>query len=296
MPVPNDRPHQLIVNPASGDGRGLRALPEIQAALTDRGLTFVTHLTRDLPHASELAERAVAGGAVAVAVGGDGVVAAVASAVSANSGVMGIVPTGRGNDFARSLGIHDRATAFSAVTTGIERRVDLGAVGDRLFTCVASVGLDSRVVERAGRTRFVRGRMVYPYATLRELARWQCASFGLEVDGRSYDVRGYLVAVANAGVYGGGMRIAPEASMDDGLLDVVTIGRVSRARFLMAAPRIFRGSHVDHPAVRVHRGRSVRIVADGGLSVVADGEALGTSEVSIEVRPGALHVLVPAHP
>jgi YegS/Rv2252/BmrU family lipid kinase len=215
--------------------------------------------------------------------------------VAAAGGVLGVLPCGRGNDTARTLGIPlDPVRAAQALAAGVERRIDLGSVDGRTFVGIASAGFDSETNRVANASRHVRGRLVYPYATLRVLAGWRPAGFAVTVDGVERAFTGYLVSVANMPTYGGGMRIAPDADPTDGLLDVVTARHVSKARFLTIAPRIFAGNHVDAPSVRVERGRAVRLDADRPFMVYADGDPLCALPATITIQPGALRVLAPA--
>lgn len=280
----------LIVSPKAGDGKALRRLATILDALRAKGVEATAEVTKSLDHAAMLATDAAKAGRVAVAVGGDGLVGRVAAAASEAGGVMAIIPSGTGNDFARALHITDRAMAIEALASGNERTVDMGIAGTRRFTCIASFGFDSVVLETANASRFVRGRLVYPYATLRSLRTWKPACFTIDIDGEVHELRGYNVAVANAGFYGGGMLIAPGASLDDGLLDVVAITELSRLRFLANAPRVFRGTHVDVPGVRTWKARSVRLAVDRPFDVVADGESVAPAPLKIEILPAALRV------
>ncbi len=288
----------LVVNPAAGAGRARRLLPRVEAALHATGHDVLVRATRSLAHTDEVAAQAVADGRVVVALGGDGTVGRAAGAVAAAGGLLGVLPGGRGNDFARATGLgRDPVAACRVLAHGEERRVDLGAVrsaaGQADFLGIASVGFDSEVQERVLRSRLPLGRLVYVAGAVRTLAQWRHARFRGSVDGDELDVVGWAVAVANSGVYGGGMRLAPEASVEDGRLDVVTTGATSRRRFLRALPRVFAGTHVSDPSVRVRPARAVELSADRPFRVFADGDPVGALPCSVTVRPGALRVLLP---
>lgn len=286
-------PIRLVVNPASGNGKSGRRLPWIVELLHARGIEPRVEFTRSLEHACDLAAEATAAGEVAVAVGGDGVVNAVANAVAGVGGTLGVVPAGRGNDFARWLGVRNVEHAIDVLAAGHVRQLDAGFVAGRYFMAVASVGFDSKVVEAADSTRLVRGSLVYPYACVKALARWKPVRFEIESDGLAKEVKGYSVAIANAGSYGGGMKIAPNASMSDGELDVVVIETVSKARFLMQAPKVYKGAHISNPEVLIWRARSVRVAVDRPLDLYADGESFGPLPAIIEARREALSVVAP---
>ncbi len=283
---------QLVVNPAAGGGRGLRALPAVRAALAEHDVVVTP--TRSLAHADELVGQAVAAERVAVAVGGDGLVGRVAGVVSALAGVMGVLPGGRGNDFCRSVGIpRDPVAACAVLSSGTPRPVDLGDAGGTPYIGIASIGFDSEVQERVLTSRLPLGQLVYLYGSLATLARWEHARFSCTVDGAPLELTGWSVAVANTGMYGGGMRLAPGASVTDGLLDVVTTAATSRGRFLRSLPKVFAGTHVDEPSVTVVPARTVVLDADRPFRVFADGDPVATLPCTVTIRPAALQVLLP---
>ncbi len=286
----------LIVNPHAGGGRAGRLLPDVLATLRAGGLEHGVTLTRDIEHARELARDAAAAGALAVAFGGDGLVGAVAGALRGSGGVLGILPGGRGNDFARVLGIPLEPVAACAVLGGgTPAWLDLGQVGTRTFIGIASCGFDSEANRIANETRWVRGNLVYAYGALRALVGWRPARFEVALDdGMSRSFTGYTVAAANSRAYGGGMLLAPEASLGDGLLDVVIIGSVPKLRFLRLLPTVFRGAHVRRAEVQVLRARRVRISADRPFTMYADGDPIGELPVTVSVVPGGVRAMVPA--
>lgn len=284
----------LIVNPASGGGRAMRALPSVRAALGRHGLEHHFELTTDLAHARELARTAIATGELPVAYGGDGLVAAVADAVRDADAVIGVLPGGRGNDFARCLGLPlDPVAASAVLADGRQQAIDMGAAGDHSFLGIATCGFDSEANRIANGARLIRGRFVYTYGGLRALARWKPASFKLRIDGVEHALYGYTVAVANAGMQGGGMRLAPDASLRDGAFDVVMIAHLSRTRFLRLLPTVFSGSHVEQPEVTILRGSSVEVSADRPFTIYADGDPLAVLPAKLQVLPAAVRVIVP---
>ncbi len=289
---------QLVINPSAGGGRAASLLPAVEAALRAAGHDLVVTPTTSLEHADALTRQAVADDRVAVAMGGDGIVGRVAGAVAATGGVLGVLPGGRGNDFCRAAGLPQGAVEACAVlASGIEQAVDLGAVtsatGEVAFLGIASIGFDSDVQERVLSLPARLGRLVYLYGSLATVASWRHAVFTCAVDGEALVVRGWSVAVANSGVYGGGMRLAPDASLTDGQLDVVTTAATGRLTFLRALPKVFRGTHVHEPTVSVRRARTVGLDADRPFRVFADGDPVGTLPATVSVRPGAVRVVLP---
>ncbi|GAC1435419.1 MAG: diacylglycerol kinase family protein [Solirubrobacteraceae bacterium] len=285
----------LIVNPSAGGGRAGRVLPRVEVALHELGVDAETHETRGLDHAAELARRALDAQRVPVALGGDGLVGAVAGALSGIAGgVLGVLPGGRGNDLARVLGIPlDAVDACATIASGVERALDLGAVGERLFVGIASAGFDSDANRIANQTSARLGNFVYAYGALRALVSWKPATFTLELDGEQRSFTGYSFAAANSKAYGGGMYLAPDAQLDDGLLDIVISRQVSKARFLLSLPKVFKGEHVKEPSVEVLRARELRVSADRPFTIYADGDPIGELPAVIRAVPGAVRVLVP---
>jgi YegS/Rv2252/BmrU family lipid kinase len=283
------------VNPAAGGGRAGALLPQIERELAARGVSCRVAATEGLEHAGELAAEAVRDGEVAVSVGGDGIAGAVAAGIArAGGGVLGLIPAGRGNDLVRTLAIpRDVPGACAVVAEGVEREMDLGEAGVRMFAGIASAGFDSDANRIANEAPAWLGGLVYAYGALRALARWRPARFTVRLDGEELSFRGYSVAAANARAYGGGMYLAPAAEIDDGLLDVVLIEDSSRLRFLAGLPSVFRGTHVRRPSVRVLRAREVEFLADRTFVLYADGDPVAPLPVVVRAVPRALRVLVP---
>jgi YegS/Rv2252/BmrU family lipid kinase len=286
----------LIVNPSAGGGRAGRGLPQVQAALSQHGLDHHLEPTRSLEHARELAIAAAAAGELAVAFGGDGLVGAVAGAAASSGGTVGVLPGGRGNDFARMLGIPlDPPAACAVLRTGIVRELDLGQVGEQTFIGIASCGFDSDANRIANETRMVSGPLVYVYGALRALWAWKPATFTVCLDGgEPLSLTGYTVAAANSRGYGGGMLLAPDASLEDGLLEIVLVAQVSKLRFLSLMPTLFKGTHVRQAAVQVFRAREVEIGADRPFTLYADGDPIAELPVTVRALPDAVRVMVPS--
>jgi YegS/Rv2252/BmrU family lipid kinase len=286
----------LIVNPFAGGGRAARELSGVEAALRSLGLEHHVERTRSLDHARELALTAAQAGETAVAFGGDGLIGAVADALRHTDGVLGVLPGGRGNDFARMLGIPGSPQpACEILAHGEVRRLDLGVIGDRTFIGIASCGFDSEANRIANETTLVRGRLVYAYGLLRALAGWRPATFTVRVDGAdARTLTGYTVAAANSRYYGGGMMLAPDATLQDGMLDVVLILETPKLRFLRRAPAVFTGAHVRLENVELLRGRTIEISASRPFTMYADGDPIADLPVTVGVLPAAVQTLVPA--
>ena len=288
------RPVCLIVNPSAGGGRTARLLPAVEAALRGHGIAFRVERTHSIEHARALARSTLPAGEVAAAMGGDGLISAVAGELRHTDGALAVLPGGRGNDFARKLGLgSDPVAACDVVAEWRERAIDVADIDGRAYLGIASSGLDSDAGDIANATRLNLGRLVYVYATLRAVRAWRPARWEVVIDGAARSFTGYSVAVANSGVFGGGMYLAPDAKIDDGLLDVVMIGDLPKRTYLAALPKVFTGAHVREPGVEICQAREVAFHADRPFNVQADGDPIADLPATVRVQHGALRVLVP---
>jgi YegS/Rv2252/BmrU family lipid kinase len=295
----------LIVNPAAGGGRARSAAPEVERALRGHGLTVRRVDTRDLEHARTLALEAGRAGETVVALSGDGMLGAIADALRDVPGaVLGVLPGGRGNDLARVLGISDDpSAACKTIADGLTRSMDVGEVSGvepgapgQAFVGIASVGFDSDANRIANEAPSWLGGLVYAYGALRALISWRPARFELELDppGERHSFSAYSIGAANSKTYGGGMRAAPDAMLDDGLLEVVVLEDISKFRFLTKIlPKVFSGSHVHEPAVKTFRAREIVVDADRPFAMYADGDPIGELPVRVRAVRGAVTMLVP---
>jgi YegS/Rv2252/BmrU family lipid kinase len=289
-----DRDVHLIVNPSAGAGRAARLLPDVEAALRSHGLVFRVDRTTSIEHARELAQAAREAGAIAAAMGGDGIAGAVAGELKGTDGVMAVLPGGRGNDLARKLGIgHDPVAAIDFVAAGRERRIDVGEAGGRTYVGILSAGFDSEVNRIANGTRLPLGTQVYAYGALRALWSWKPADWEVDIDGTRHQFTGYAVAVSNSGVFGGGMWLVPDAALDDGMLDIAFTEDRPKLDYLKGLKQVFDGAHLDSPAFRILRGREVAFRADRPFTAYADGDPIVDLPATVRVVPGALRVIVP---
>jgi len=243
-----------------------------------------------------------------VVVGGDGTVNEAVNGLLAveepHRPELALLPGGTGDDFARTFRIPAALDAALRVATeGAPHAVDAGRAsfvswdgspGERYFANFAGAGISGAIALRGAATsRRLGARAAYFWATLAVFARWRSVEMRLTAgDERRWGPM-YEVLVANGAYAAGGMRVAPGAAADDGLLDVVIIGDVTKAEFLTTFPKIYRGSHVRHPKIAVLRASSVSIDAATPLPVVLDGELPGTTPAAFEVLPGALRLRVP---
>ncbi len=289
------RRYAVICNPASAGGRGLKTLPVAVAELDRLGVEHRVVQTRDIEHARAAAREARDAGEHVIAIGGDGLLRPVAAELRDSESALAIVPGGRGNDLARVLEIPtDTVAATRIAVEGREWLMDMATVDGEPYLGIASFGFDSDANRIANEAKLVRGNLVYVYAALRALAAWRPARFVLTVDGNRYELSGYSAGVCNSRAYGGGMYVAPDAELDDGLLDVVALGHVSKRYFLLRLlPKVFKGTHHDEAAVQAWRGSTVELEADRPFTIYADGDPIGEVPARVEVLPRCLRVIVP---
>ncbi len=304
-----DRPLCLIVNPTAGNGRARAMLPRVTAALEAAGAEHTVVESTSLAHAKELAATAAERGEVVVAVGGDGMAGGLAGIAAAAGAHYGLIPLGRGNDLASVLGIPaEPGAAARVLLAGQLRQVDLieaSVPGQPAVVVAGSVyaGIPAVAGEIANTTRLLAGSLVYPVAALRALARWKPATFTVTVaeSGQTHEYLGYAVVVANSPNFGAGMKVAPPALMDDGVLDLVLMRHAAKLTFVRALTKIKDGTHVDLPEISLERGCDMTVTVSHDLPAAADGEPLAFAcplpagtPLRIRALPAALTVIVPA--
>ncbi len=308
----------LVCNPVAGSGRGPALLALLKRRLEAAGVQYAAETTRRRGDAARLARSAVQMGCSAVvAIGGDGTFFEVvngvtdhapASLIPGRQGVssvaVGLLQAGRGSDFGRSAGIpSDAVAACERILAGRTQTIDLGHVtytttaGDRqsrYFANAAGLGFDAEVTLRANAApRVMGGTVPYLSSLLATLIAYRNKLAGIRLDGGE-EQRGRInsIVVANGQYFGGGMKIAPEAHLSDGALDIVVLGAMSKLDLVRNVPRVYDGSHVTHPKVRTMRGCEVSVTSPDRLLLQADGEVLGTAPALFSIVPGALRLLV----
>jgi YegS/Rv2252/BmrU family lipid kinase len=250
--------------------------------------------TKSIDDAREQAAEAAAAEETVVAIGGDGLVGTLAGALMNTKSPLGIVPGGRGNDFARVLGIPPAVPeATRLVVEGEERLVDVALVNGKPYVGIASVGIDSDANQLANETKVVKGNLVYFYAGMWALYRWRPATFQVKVDGRQHSVTGYGVAIANSKAYGGGIYLVPHAELDDGRLDVMLTHEHGKLHWLVGGLKAFKGRHVDDPNLQWLSGAEIEVSADRPFAVYADGDPIADLPVTVSVAKQALRVIAP---
>jgi YegS/Rv2252/BmrU family lipid kinase len=284
----------VIVNPVAGNGRAARVWKRVRLEVD--GLRRYECVTSEyVGHARELAHSAVqAGYERVVAVGGDGTVNEVASGVAHTQTAIAVIPAGTANDCCRNLGIpSDMVAAAHLALNGRVRRVDLGEIQTAQrtthFVNVAGFGFDAEVAWRTNAMpKLVGGTVPYVLGVLQALWRYDSPRMRLSLDERQLEKPMFLVAVGNGASYGGGMRIVPDAAVDDGLFDVCVVHEISRLEVLRLVPSMYSGGHRSHPAVQFMRCREVAAESESPVRCQADGELVGDLPARFTIHPGGL--------
>ncbi len=285
----------VIVNPVAGNGRAARTWHQIRRQVD--GLRDCECVVSErVGHARHLAQSAAAAGYERViAVGGDGTVGEVASGIAHTRTALAVIPAGTGNDCSRNLGIPtDVAAAANLAVCGPIRRVDLGEVqtsrGTTHFVGVAGFGFDAEVAWRVNRMpKVVGGTVPYVLGLLHTLWQFDAPHMRISLDDQALEQPVFLVAVGNGANYAGGMRIAPDAVMDDGLFDVCVVGDLSRLDVVRLVPKMYSGGHRGHPAVQFFRCREVRADSPRRVRCQTDGELVGDLPARFRIHPVGLH-------
>jgi len=295
---------RFLVNPAAGRGSGGSHIHRLRVLASRHGAGLA--MSRSAGDLTVLARRAAEEGVERLIVaGGDGTMQLAAQGIAGTPCALGVVPLGTGNDLAGTLGVPpELEPAVARAVAGEVRAIDLVRVGGMggaggtatLAVGYAGVGFDGEVTRFANQVKVLRGPLVYPYAVIHTLATFQPPAMRIEHDEGSFAGRAMFVVAANLPRFGGGMRIAPDARIDDGLLDLVVVREVPRRVLLGIFPKVYTGKHVGHPAVSIVRTRRASIALDRTMTMYGGGEPIrevAAGEVmEVSIAPGALRVIV----
>jgi diacylglycerol kinase (ATP) len=282
---------KLIYNPAAGRGRARRHIGEAERWFLDRGARVEIEESASPDDMSRIAaESSRAGFDRVVVCGGDGSLNLAIRNFDLDSGTLGLLPLGSGDDFAHVLGIPSKlAAGCDVVLNGTPRSVDVATANDRRYLGVAGLGFDSEVAEYAGHVKFLRGSLIYLYSIMRVLPRF--TPHRVRINGRAEEIM--FAAVGNSRQYGGGIRITPDAKIDDGALDLCVVYRTTRVQLLKTLPKAYTGAHVKSPFVATERGPEFVIEGDREMVVYADGERVTTTPVRFALADKKLRLMAP---
>ena len=287
---------RLIVNPTSGRGRGSTVAKQASQLLDKQGVTHEVIYSRSPGDPARLTRESIRDRTAAVvAIGGDGLVSQVAGELVETDTPLGIIPAGRGNDFARGLGIPlDIAGACAAIVTGHQQRVDVGQANGRYFFSVAVMGLAAEINRKANTFTKLRVNALYSLLTVITIFTDEPQPFTVEYEGRRRRCYSWMIAVGNTWSSARGMALVPAARPDDGQLDACIINGMGKFELLLSVfPKVFRGRHLYHTGVDTIRGREMTIESDRPCDMYADGERIGPLPVILKAVPQALSVFVP---
>jgi diacylglycerol kinase (ATP) len=291
-------PLVVVANPTAGRGKAGRLIGKVDRLLLSSGLEHEMRVSTSAEHLGVLArEAAEAGASIVAALGGDGTVSITANALLGTGAALAPLPAGTGGDFAKAVGMGSIERAVRQLVDPRIEPIDVVRVTAgterRHYVNIAGAGFDSEVNETANDVRVRIGATgTYVVSILKTLAKFEPAGFRVELDDEVLELSAMLVVVANSVSYGGGMRVTPRASVVDGVLDLCIVEAMTIPAFLRAFPRVFRGTHVSHPKIRMARSTTVRVEADRRVQVYADGERVGPLPGHFEVLPGALPLVV----
>jgi diacylglycerol kinase (ATP) len=289
---------KIIYNPAAGRGRARRNVREVEEYLRGRGARVDCEPSTGPADLVRIAaESSRAGYDRVVVCGGDGTVNLAIREFDLTKGTLAIVPTGSGDDFAKVMGIpREIRAACDVVIDGRVREVDVALANDIRYLGVAGLGFDSEVADYANRSvKFLRGSAVYFYAILRVLPRFTPRPVEIRTEHGTRHEQIMFAAIGNTRQYGGGIRITPDAVVDDGLLDLCIVHETTRVELLKTLPKAYTGAHVKSPFVEMGRGREFHFASDTAMAVYADGEPLTRTPVSFTLCASRLRVVIPVN-
>ena len=286
----------LVINPVAGQGKGATVGTYVAGYLNSRGIKYEIIIGRSGLDQADSLQRFLDRNpdcSGVIAVGGDGLLHLVLQKITPAQVPLAVIPAGTGNDFVRTLGWSpdDVDAILQAVLSKKPRSVDLGLVDGEWFAAILSTGFDSIVNEKANTMSWPKGPMKYNVAIAIELPRFAPRHYEIVLDDRTISTQAMLIAVANGRSYGGGMLVCPHADIADGYFDVMVLHPVSKLEFIKVFPRVFKGTHITHPAVEIVRSKSVKISSDA--VAYADGERIGQLPVSAQCISGALMTWLP---
>lgn len=278
---------KYIVNPVAGNGSGINIIPIIHDKMELAGLHYSISVSGYKGNVEELAIKAIREGYnEVVAVGGDGTILEAFNGIVNTNTVLGIVPSGTGNDFVKMLDIPKNIEkAIDKIIKGNTKKIDSGIVNNYHFLNVVGLGIDGEIVEKTDKVKKIfKGSAAYVYSTFSVLANYKCHRYTIEIDGKVIHKDAFLVAVGNGKYFGGGMMITPGAEIDNEMFQVVIINKMPKLKFTILFSKVFSGKHVEKKVVDIYYGKKIRISADRPLKINADGNIIGHGNCVLEIQ------------
>lgn len=285
---------KIIANPRAGHGQGEKNIARLERVIRRRGLDLTPILTHHPGHATDIARDLADSGEPRVAImGGDGSIREVVDALVGTPTELAIVPMGTGNDIARSLGLplNDPGAAIEIALNGRARTIDVGREGERHFLSVLGVGFPAIVAEEANRATWLKGSASFFVAVYKALHRLQPHRFVITLDDETLELDSVAVMVQNTPYTGGGLLMAPDALIDDGLFDVVIVDDIGKLDLMVNFPKAYRGRHLEHPSFSLHRSSTVQVSSEVPMRKMLDGDICGSGSVEVAIVPEGLKIV-----
>jgi diacylglycerol kinase (ATP) len=290
--------HLFIVNPTAGKGKALKIIPEIQNIFKNAGGEYIIKVTERPGHATEIARQYSSAGAYRIySIGGDGTLNEVLNGMAESNCSLGIIPAGSGNDFIRSIYPYKiEKDIVSKVINGTESCVDVGRVNGRYFLNISSVGIDAEITYNAREFKkvpFFSGHFAYLFSIFATVFKYKSKSTEIRIDCDQKVQNTLLFAVANGKYYGGGMKVAPGAIVDDGVFEICNVKDVSKVRILRLFPKLIDGTHDTIKEVSFHKGKNIFLSCEEDFTLNVDGELFRTRKAAFEIIPKGIKVIIP---
>ena len=286
----------FIVNPVAGSGRAREWFEQAAKVLTHRGVDFTYDYTEGKDHAAALAKAAIERGEQAVvSVGGDGTAREIAGSLIHTGIPMGIFPFGTGNDFGSALGLKvDPVGALEDLLKACSVSIDAAAANDTIFINAAGTGFDVDVIRNTEKyKRRFNGMLPYMLGIMKSLIHLKWDHFTITADGETFEEDSILIDACNGTRLAGGIKVAPVAELNDGLLDVCIVRKLGRLGVLRVLPSVVAGKHLNSPHVRYFKAKELRLESTRENTLNLDGELGSSTPVTFKILPGALTLLLP---
>ncbi|GAA0459455.1 diacylglycerol kinase family protein [Alkalibacillus silvisoli] len=293
--------YHFIVNQKSGSGRALKVWYHVESILWEREVDYEVSFTQSPNHATQLVQQIINSKVKAIIiVGGDGTVHEVINGLQGSKTPLGIIPAGSGNDFCRGMGIPSHyKEALERILKNDKKLIDVGRINDKIFATIAGIGFDGKIAQVTSTSKFKRlfsvikiGSIPYILNMFKVLLYYKPINVNLNIDTNHVKhEKVWLIAIANTPFYAGGMKICPEAKNNDDLFDICIVKGVSKWGLLRIFPSVFKGKHIDHPAVVTYKGKSLKIVSSNPMVAHGDGEVIGQTPFNIKVLPSLIYIL-----
>lgn len=293
--------HLFIINPAAGKGTSMKLIPYIEEIFKHRNEEYIIEITKGTGDATAIAQKYSSTGDYRIySAGGDGTLNEVLNGVAGSSCSLGVIPSGSGNDFIKSIYNYEKSERIDHILAktinGQEEFIDLCKFNDRHFINIASVGFDAEVAYNAikfKKFRFIGGGLAYILGIIFTVFKYSSYDFDITIDDESFRVNALLMAVANGRYYGGGVNVTPEAEINDGLFSMCLVKKVSRLKILTLFPRVIKGTHAGIKEVSFHKGKKVKINCQKEIAFNIDGEISKGKKAEFEIISKGIKIVMP---